>query len=70
MNTVKKLIALALVAVSLFSFVACQGSFYYPTDVENTKTNSDGEYVPPEMNDDPTDDFTVTLTANISILGE
>ena len=64
-NFIKKLSAVILTVCALFSFSACRGEYYYPTDVGNQGTTAgDGEYIPPTMNDDPTDDFTVTLTAN------
>ncbi len=71
----KRLIALLLIALTLFSLSACTGEYQFgvgtgnnnnnstSTDTDtstNTDTGLDG-YIPPAMNDDPTDDFVVTL---------
>ncbi|MBR5140356.1 MAG: hypothetical protein IKV16_04795 [Clostridia bacterium] len=60
-----RLIALLLALCSLFSLVACTGEYIDPSGSgPSGGNNPDGGYVPPEMNDDPTDDFTVTLLAD------
>ena len=68
----KKLTAFLLALLMLFSATACMGEFQFgiapgggtsggeePDDPDN-----EGGYVPPTMNDDPTDDFVVTLMAD------
>ena len=77
---IKKLISLLLVAITLFSFASCLGEFQFGTgvgsdtsssvgsntdtgDEQNTDTGSD-ELDTPLLNDDPTDDFVVTLKAD------
>lgn len=69
MKTLKKIISFLLVAIMLFSMVACSGEYNYgntPGTGGNGGGGNEGEggYVPPVMNDDPTDDFTVTLMAD------
>ena len=64
MRILKKIIATSLVLVLLFSMIACQGTYHYPVGTTPGTDDDDGGYVPPQMNDDPTDDFTVTLTAD------
>lgn len=75
MKNFKKILAIFLVLLTVFSLVACNGEYH-----EGVKPgtgggnggegngeggdNPGGEYVPPEMNDDPSDDFTVTLMAD------
>ena len=64
----KKLIALLLAMLTLFSATACMGEFQFGRPPESSGTEEEegggSGYVPPEMNDDPTDDFTVTLMAD------
>lgn len=75
----KKLISLFLIALTLLSFVSCTGEYQFgvvntdsstdsSTDLStDTDTNTDtgsSDYVPPTMNDDPTDDFVVTIKAD------
>ena len=72
---IKRILALLLIAITLFSLASCTGEYQFgvnsggnggSTDTStdtNTDTGSDG-YVPPTMNDDPTDDFVVTLKAD------
>jgi len=79
-NTFIRILALIFVALTLFSLASCVGEYHNATNKgngHNTNTGSgvnsgsdtdggegDGGFVPPEMNDDPTDDFTVTLLAD------
>ena len=65
----KKLIAVLLAMLTLFSATACMGEFQFGRPPESSDAEDEGDgsgdgYVPPEMNDDPTDDFTVTLMAD------
>ncbi len=66
----KKLIALLLAALTLFSATACMGEYHFGiapggnTGGNEDDGGSEGGYIPPEMNDDPTDDFVVTLKAD------
>lgn len=65
----KKIVSFVLLAATLFSFVSCEGTYQGPTGNGgtgggNNGGGSGGEYIPPVMNDDPTDDFTVTVTAD------
>ena len=65
MKIFKKILALVLVFSALLSIVACSGEYVTPSGGgPNKNEGSSGEYTPPEMNDDPTDDFTVTLLAD------
>ena len=69
MKNLKKLIALFLIAASIFTLASCIGEYELPTVNPGGGGNGGGGgegggYVPPVMNDDPTDDFTVTLTAD------
>ncbi len=67
MRIFKKMVAMTLTLIMLFSMLACQGTYNYPVGTNPGGNGGDGdggEYVPPEMNDDPTDDFTVSLTAD------
>ena len=51
--------------IVIFSMASCDGSYQYPTGNGGSgDSGSGGGYVPPVMNDDPTDDFTVTVTAD------
>lgn len=63
MRAFKKLCSLLLVFVMLFSVVACNGEYNYATGGGSNGGGSD-EPIPPEMDDDPTNDFTVTLRAD------
>ena len=62
---IKKIIALFLLLSTLFSLFSCTaGELIDPSGGSSGPSdNEDGgeEDTPPEMNDDPTDDFTVTL---------
>ena len=67
----KKLIALLLAALTLFSATACMGEYHFGIapggnagNPEDEGGSEEGGYIPPEMNDDPTDDFIVTLKAD------
>ena len=67
MNKCKRLFALLLLLCIIVSLASCSGEYIDPS--ENGGGNKPGdepgeEYAPPEMNDDPTDDFTVTLLAD------
>ncbi len=68
MKRLKKICALACAVLALFSLIACEGEYHYGNQSQvqdtDTKDPSGGEYVPPEMNDDPSDDFTVTVRAD------
>ncbi|MBQ7907366.1 MAG: hypothetical protein IJ309_05260 [Clostridia bacterium] len=68
MKNLKKIISFLLVAIMLFSMVACNGEYNYGNTPGGSGngggTEGEGGFVPPVMNDDPTDDFTVTLMAN------
>lgn len=73
----KRILSLLLIALTLFSLTACTGEYQFGINTNNgssgtntdtstdtsTDTGSDG-YIPPAMNDDPTDDFVVTLKAD------
>lgn len=68
----KRLLSLLLIALTLFSLTACEGEYQFGISTNtsastntDTNTNVDDEgYVPPTMNNDPTDDFVVTLKAD------
>ena len=67
MKKLNKFLALLLLFALLFSICACSGEIIGPSGVGTGKPggdNSEDEYVPPVLNDDPTDDFTVTLLAD------
>ena len=69
MKKCKKLFALILLFCIIASFAACSGEYIEPSGNgggggNNPGDNPGDEYTPPEMNDDPTDDFTVTLLAD------
>lgn len=67
MRSWKKIISILLVAIMLLSLVACNGEYNYgntPGTGGSGGGDGEGGYVPPVMNDDPTDDFTVTLMAD------
>lgn len=74
---VKRIISLILALITvLFSFVACDGELVIGNNVGNTTGSSadtsepsdggdeDNKQEQPELNNDPTDDFTVTLMAD------
>lgn len=63
MRTLKKLFSLGLMFIMLFSVFACKGEYNYATGGGNNNANSDMP-PPPELDDDPTNDFTVTLRVN------
>ena len=64
----KQIIALILLLASVFSLASCTGEYVGPSNGGGGNGggsgDNDNEFVPPVMNDDPTDDFTVTLTAD------
>ena len=60
----KRIISLLLIFSLLFSLSACEGVYQGPTGGGGGGSKPDGGYTPPEMNDDPTDDFTVTVIAD------
>ncbi|MBQ8341484.1 MAG: 4Fe-4S dicluster domain-containing protein [Clostridia bacterium] len=67
----KRIIALLLVVLTLFSMIACMGEYHFgitpgsknPGNGE-TPDDSQGGDDAPTLNDDPTDDFVVTLMAD------
>lgn len=71
MKNLKKILCLMLVLLTLFSLVACEGQIIHgggkgsdTSSDTDTNTDIDSSFTPPVMNDDPTDDFTVTLMAD------
>ncbi|MBQ7353192.1 MAG: hypothetical protein IJW54_04215 [Clostridia bacterium] len=76
MKHFKKLLAILLVLLTFFSLFSCSGEYHEGTkpgqDSSGGSGNTGGsgnegggdEFVPPTMNDDPADDFTVTLMAD------
>ena len=64
MKRYNKLIALILCLATLFSFASCEGEYHSGIGGGGGANNGGGSYTPPEMNDDPTDDFTVTVKVN------
>ena len=65
----KRITALMLLLVMIFSLFACSGEYQYGvsgggTIGGNSGNGDDDGFVPPVMNDDPADDFTVTLLAD------
>lgn len=68
MKSIKNILALLLAMITLLSTAACEGVYDYAIGGEDgtggSEAVTDGEFVPPEMNDDPTDDFTVTVMAD------
>lgn len=62
-----RIVSLLLALLAILSLVSCQGE-YRPAVGGGTKepedTEDTGEYIPPEMNDDPSDDFVVKLLAD------
>lgn len=63
MRTFKRLCSLLFVFIMLFSVVACNGEYNYATGGGSMGTNTDSPMTP-EADDDPTNDFTLTLRAN------
>ena len=67
-----RIISMLFVLLMLFSLASCVGEYQNATSAGNHNTDTDDEiedggdegFVPPEMNDDPTDDFTVTILAD------
>ena len=58
----RKIISFLLVIATLFSFVACEEyNFAIGSGTGKGDKNNENEGKAPTMNDDPTDDFTVTL---------
>ena len=64
MNVMKRILFLLLALVTLLSLVSCEGEYQYATGGGGGSSGDGDGYVPPVMNDDPTDDFTVTVTAD------
>ena len=70
MKMMQRILLLLLVLVTLFSFVACEGIYIAPGGgivTPGTGGGGDDEgggVDQPELNDDPTDDFTVTVMVN------
>lgn len=67
MKRLTKITAFLLALVMLFLLTSCVGEYEGPTGPGGSGGgggDDDTGYVPPVMNDDPTDDFTVTLTAD------
>ena len=80
MKSIKRIVALLLAVITLLTAAACTNNYYIfgifdglfggevitgaGTGTGDSEEVSDGEFVPPEMNDDPTDDFTVTVMAD------
>ena len=70
MNTIKRLTALLLVVCSLFSLAACEeyeqggGGGGILGGIFGGGGDNNGGGGEGDLNDDPTDDFTVTLTAD------
>ena len=75
MKQLKKIVCLIFVILTLFSLIACDGRIVVGGNVDSNKdtstntdtdtdTDIDSGNTPPTMNDDPTDDFTVTLMAD------
>ncbi len=70
MKLLKKILCLTLILLTFLSLVACEGVVIQGGGNNDTGTDTDtdtdigSDYTPPEMNDDPTDDFTVTLMAD------
>ena len=71
MKAFRTILLLLLVFITLFSFCSCEGIYIAPggtivrpgADKDDEEGEGTGP-VQPEMNDDPTDDFTVTVTLN------
>jgi len=65
MKNWKKSLAMLLLAAALLSVVGCQGEYHYGIEGGKKPGQETGEgYVPPVLNDDPTDDFVVTVLAD------
>ena len=71
MKLFKQIIVFTLLFIVIFSLVACDGEYQYGQGLGSnvdtstgTDTDIDSGYEQPELNDDPTDDFTVTLLAD------
>ena len=70
LNSLKKFICLLLVVIFCLSLLACEGQVIQgggninDTDADTDTDSDDTTVKPPEMNDDPTDDFTVTILAD------
>lgn len=71
MKLFKQIVVFTLLFIMIFSLVACDGEYHYGQGVgsnndssTNTDTDIDSGYEQPDLNDDPTDDFTVTLLAD------
>ena len=64
MKAFKKIIALFFAVLMLFSATACNGEYEFAIGGGTTGNGSGDEYVPPVLDDDPTNDFTVTLRAD------
>ena len=64
MKAFKKIMALFFAVLMLFSATACNGEYEFAIGGGTTGNGSGDEYVPPVLDDDPTNDFTVTLRAD------
>ena len=63
--TLKRLIALLIIIASLLSLFSCvPPEIIGPSGSGGGSSGGGEDYTPPVMNDDPTDDFTVTLRVN------
>ena len=59
----RKILAFILCLAALFSFAACEGEYHTGLGGSSSGAGNKDDGIP-EMNDDPTDDFTVTVLAN------
>ena len=67
MKAFKNFIAILIALLTLFSFVGCGGEYNYAVGGGthgNGSSNGGNIVAPPQLDDDPTNDFTVTLKAN------
>lgn len=66
MKAFKNFIAIFIAVCTLFSFAACGGEYNYAVGggTHGNGSSGGGNVVAPELDDDPTNDFTVTLKAN------
>ena len=64
MKTIKKIISLFFTAVMLFSCAACNGEYNYAIGGFGGSGNKDSASDAPVLDNDPTNDFTVTLKAD------
>ncbi|MBQ7347476.1 MAG: hypothetical protein IJW55_05920 [Clostridia bacterium] len=64
MKKLKRISSFLLVIFALFSLFGCNGEYQYAIGGNKNENDTDGGYTPPTLNDDPTDDFTVTVMAD------